>query len=236
MSVAPLRKEEAGAAGGGHAARLAIRARSHRGPTAGLAPGFVQGNLAILPQALAADFLRFCQLNPKPCPLIGTSAPGDPRVPELGADLDIRTDLPRYRVWQNGELVAEPEDIRDVWRDDLVSFVIGCSFSFEEALMARASSCATSRAAATCRCTAHRSQRDAAGPFHGPMVVSMRPLQAGRRHPRRADHHAFSRGARRAGAYRQAGADRHHGCDEARLRRRGRGVRRRTIRCSGPAG
>ena len=66
-----------------------------------------------------ADFLRFCQLNPKPCPLIGTSAPGDPRVPELGEDLDIRTDLPRYRVWKNGELVAEPEDVREFWRDDL---------------------------------------------------------------------------------------------------------------------
>ena len=106
-------------------ARLAIRAGAHRGPTAGLAPGNVQGNLAILPQALAADFLRFCQLNPKPCPLIGTSAPGDPRVPDLGEDLDIRTDLPRYRVWRNGELVAEPEDVREFWRDDLVSFVIG---------------------------------------------------------------------------------------------------------------
>ena len=77
----------------------------------GWRPAIVQGNLAILPQDLAADFLRFCQLNPKPCPLIGTSAPGDWRVPELGEDLDIRTDLPRYRVWRNGELVAEPEDI-----------------------------------------------------------------------------------------------------------------------------
>ena len=105
---------------------------THRGPTAGLAPGYVQGNLAILPQALAADFLRFCQLNPKPCPLIGTSAPGDPRVPELGEDLDIRTDLPRYRVWKNGELVAEPEDIRRLLarrsgelRDRLLVFVRG---------------------------------------------------------------------------------------------------------------
>src|SRR5271166_2062323 len=132
MSVTPLRRDESGASGSGHAARLRIRAGQHRGPTAGLAPGYVQGNLAILPQVLAADFLRFCQLNPKPCPLIGTSEAGDPRVPELGADLDIRTDLPRYRVWKNGERVAEPEDIREFWRDDLVSFVIGCSFSFEE--------------------------------------------------------------------------------------------------------
>ena len=135
MAVTPMRRDDTPPPGSGLAARLAIRADQHRGPTAGLAPGFVQGNLAILPQALAADFLRFCQLNPKPCPLIGMSAPGDARVPELGEDLDIRTDLPRYRVWRNGELVAEPADVRDVWRDDLVSFVIGCSFSFEEALM-----------------------------------------------------------------------------------------------------
>ena len=86
-------------------ARLAIRAGTHRGPTSGLAPGYVQGNLAILPQALAADFLRFCQLNPKPCPLIGTSAPGDPRVPEMGEDLDIRyrpVTLSRLEEWRAG--------------------------------------------------------------------------------------------------------------------------------------
>ena len=136
MAVTPLRRDDGPAPSSGVAARLAVRAGSHRAPTAGLAPGYVQGNLAILPHALAADFLQFCRLNPKPCPLIGTSAPGDWRVPELGEDLDIRTDLPRYRVWKNGELVAEPEDVREYWRDDLVSFVIGCSFSFEEALTA----------------------------------------------------------------------------------------------------
>src|SRR5262249_40479157 len=136
MSLVSQRRKDQSEPAGGLSARLAIRSGAHRGLTARLAPGNVQGNLAILPQALAADFLRFCQLNPKPCPLIGTSAPGDPRVPALGDDLDIRTDLPRYRVWKNGELVAEPEDVREYWRDDLVSFVIGCSFSFEEALMA----------------------------------------------------------------------------------------------------
>jgi uncharacterized protein YcsI (UPF0317 family) len=161
----------------GLAARRAIRAGSHRGPTSGLAPGFVQGNLAILPKALAADFLRFCQINPKPCPLIGTSAPGDWRVPELGADLDIRTDIPRYRVWRNGELVAEPEDVRDVWRDDLVSFVIGCSFSFEEALMA--DGIEVRHIARGCNVPMYRTSvaTNAAGPFHGPMVVSMRPMK-----------------------------------------------------------
>jgi uncharacterized protein YcsI (UPF0317 family) len=176
MAVSPLRKEQKADQESGLMARRAIRAGTHRGPTAGLAPGNVQGNLAILPQALAADFLRFCQLNPKPCPLIGTSAPGDPRVPELGEDLDIRTDLPRYRVWKNGELVAEPQDIREFWRDDLVSFVIGCSFSFEEALMAEGME--LRHITRGCNVPMYRTSiaTNAAGPFHGPMVVSMRPL------------------------------------------------------------
>ena len=175
MNVTALSRD--GAAGGGHAARLTIRAGRHRASTAGLAPGFVQGNLAILPQSLAADFLQFCRLNPKPCPLIGTSAPGDPRVCELGADLDIRTDLPRYRVWRNGELVAEPEDINAFWRDDLVSFVIGCSFSFEEALMGDGIEMRHIALARTVPMYRTSIATHVAGPFHGPMVVSMRPLK-----------------------------------------------------------
>ena len=116
-------------------ARLKCRA-GWDGVTAGIAPGFVQGNLAILPERLAASFHRFCQLNPKPCPIIGMSEVGDPRIPALGLDLDIRTDLPRYRVWRDGQMIEEPTDIMSHWRKDLVAFVIGCSYSFEEALMA----------------------------------------------------------------------------------------------------
>src|ERR1700760_631492 len=119
----------------GRRERRRIRSRDFSGPTAGLAAGNVQANLVILPQALAHDFLRFAQANPKPCPVLAVSEPGDPRLPALGADLDIRTEVPRYRVWRNGELVTEPADVRDVWRDDLVTFAIGCSFSFEEALI-----------------------------------------------------------------------------------------------------
>jgi len=165
------------ASGSGLAARLAIRNGLHRGPTAGLAPGFVQGNLAILPQDLAADFRRFCELNPKPCPLIGVSAPGDWCVPALGSDLDIRTDIPRYRVWRHGELVAEPEDLREFWRDDLVSFVIGCSFSFEEALIK--DGIEIRHIARGCNVPMYRTSiaTAEAGPFHGPMVVSMRPMK-----------------------------------------------------------
>jgi uncharacterized protein YcsI (UPF0317 family) len=176
MAVTSMRRDDTPPPGSGLSARLAIRADKHRGPTSGLAPGFVQGNLAILPNALAADFLRFCQLNPKPCPLIGMSAPGDWRVPALAEDLDIRTDLPRYRVWRHGELIAEPADIREVWRDDLVSFVIGCSFSFEEALTS--DGIELRHIVRGCNVPMYRTSiaTQAAGPFHGPMVVSMRPM------------------------------------------------------------
>ena len=145
--------------------------------TAGIANGYVQGNLAILPEKQAADFHRFCQLNPRPCPIIGMSDVGNPKIPSLGIDLDIRTDLPRYRVWKNGEVVDEPTDIMAHWRDDLVAFVLGCSFSFEEALMAEG---------LTLRHIEHKVRVPmyrtniacgAAGPFAGPMVVSMRPFK-----------------------------------------------------------
>ena len=101
----------------GRAVRLAARNGELTGNTAGLALGFVQGNLVVLPKALATDFLRFAQRNPKPCPLIGVSEPGSRAVPELGEDLDIATDIPRYRVWRNGELVDEPTSVDTLWRD-----------------------------------------------------------------------------------------------------------------------
>src|SRR5438445_2353898 len=115
--------------------RARIRAGDFSGPTAGLAPGNVQANLVILPKALAHDFLRFAQANPKPCPVLAVSEPGDPRLPGLNEDLDIRTDLPQYRMWRRGELVEEPTEVSRLWRDDLVSFALGCSFSFEQALV-----------------------------------------------------------------------------------------------------
>ena len=161
----------------GLAARLDIRCGRYGGPTSGLAPGFVQANLAILPAALAADFLQFCQRNPKPCPLIGVSAPGDFRIPALAEDLDIRTDVPRYRIWRNGELAGEPTDLMAWWRDDLVTFAIGCSFSFEQALIEDG----IELRHISCDCTVpmYRTTIDtvAAGPFRGPLVVSMRPMR-----------------------------------------------------------
>src|ERR1700756_4555092 len=95
--------------------RLRIRVGDVTGPTAGLAAGNVQANLAILPKALANDFLRFAQANPKPCPVLAVSEPGDPSFPTLGRDIDTRTDIPRYRVWRHGELVEEPTDVTHVW-------------------------------------------------------------------------------------------------------------------------
>lgn len=161
----------------GHAARLRIRRGDVRGQTSGMAPGFVQGNLAILPAALASDFLRFCQLNPKPCPLLAASAPGDPRLPALGEDLDIRTDLPLYRVWRDGVLAEEPTDIRAHWRDDLVAFVIGCSFSFEEPLLADGLELRHITLGTNVPMYRTSIETTPAGPFHGPVVVSMRPFK-----------------------------------------------------------
>src|SRR5436305_7759762 len=145
--------------------------------TAGVANGFVQGNLAILPEKLAAAFHRFWQLNPKPCPIIGMSDVGNPCIPSLGIDLDIRTDLPRYRVWRDGEVIEEPTDIVAHWRDDLVAFVIGCSFSFEEALLA--DDIPIRHIEQGVRVPMYRTNIPCASsaPFAGPLVVSMRPLK-----------------------------------------------------------
>ena len=177
MSVATISRESTAAPPTGRAARLAARSGQLKGATAGLAPGYVQGNLAILPGALAGDFLRFCQLNPKPCPLLAASSPGDFRLPSLADDLDIRTDLPRYRVFRQGELVDEPADIRGHWRDDLVAFVLGCSFSFEEALLEDGIELRHITCNATVPMYRTSIATAAAGPFHGPMVVSMRPMK-----------------------------------------------------------
>jgi uncharacterized protein YcsI (UPF0317 family) len=153
--------------------RAACRAGRWTGPTSGAAPGHMQVNLAIVPRACADDFRRFCDANPKPCPLLAVSAPGEPRFPSLGADIDLRTDLPGYRVWQNGTAM-EVADATEHWRDDLVAFALGCSFGFEAAL--------TEAGFALPHVTAGRNVAmydtqvplTPAGPFGGNMVVSMR--------------------------------------------------------------
>jgi uncharacterized protein YcsI (UPF0317 family) len=162
----------------GRDARRRIRAQGNNiAPTSGMAPGYVQGNLAILPKELAADFARFCQLNPKPCPVLGQSEPGDWRLPTLGEDLDIRTDIPLYRLWKNGELVEEVTDLKKVWRDDLVAFVLGCSFSFEEALVDNGLEIRHQTCNVNVPMYRTNIECTPAGPFHGRMVVSMRPFK-----------------------------------------------------------
>jgi uncharacterized protein YcsI (UPF0317 family) len=157
--------------------RRAIRRREHTGHTAGLAPGYVQGNLCIVPQQYAADFLLFCQRNPKPCPVLGVSEPGDPRIPALGEDLDIRTDIPSYRIFEDGKFARDVPDLRDVWRKDLVAFVLGCSFSFEEALME--AGLPLRYVEQKTNVPMFRTSVDTvpAGPFRGKLVVSMRPFK-----------------------------------------------------------
>ncbi len=195
----------------------------------------MQANLVVLPKDWAFDFLLFCQRNPKPCPLLDVTEPGDPEPKFVARGSDLRTDLPAYRVWRNGELVEEPTDIAKHWRDDLVSFVIGCSFTFENALLAagvpvrhieQSVNVPMYRTNIACR---------PAGRFSGPMVVSMRPLTPEPGGEGDADLFALPAGTRRAGPFRRPGRDRHPRHRKTGLRRRGRDSSRARCRCSGRA-
>ncbi|MEO3938562.1 putative hydro-lyase [Dermatophilaceae bacterium Soc4.6] len=146
-------------------------------PTSGWAPGFTQANLVVLPKDWAFDMLLFGQRNPRPVPLLDVTEPGTTET-VLAPGADLRTDLPRYRVWRDGLLVDEPTDVVDLWRDDLVSFLIGCSFSFETALLdagvpvrniEQGRNVSMYRTTVDCR---------PAGRLSGPLVVSMRPVPA----------------------------------------------------------
>ena len=159
-------------------ARQAIRSGQAFSTTAGLAPGYTQGNLAILRKELALDFLRYCQRNPKPCPLVGVSETGNPYLPTLGHDLDIRTDIASYNVYRNGELTDTVSDITDLWQDDFVAFIIGCSFSFEQALVSEGVALRHLDENLTVSMWRTNIETLPAGPFGGGMVVSMRPLVA----------------------------------------------------------
>ena len=160
----------------------AVRALARGGEldrhTAGLAPGYAQANLAILPRDLAYDFLLFCQRNPKPCPLLDVTDPGSPEPLLVAPGADLRTDLPRYRVYRRGMLVDEPTSIVDLWRDDLVSFLLGCSYTFEAPMVeagipVRHLSCGRN-------VPMYRTNRACvpAGQFAGPLVVSFRAVPA----------------------------------------------------------
>jgi uncharacterized protein YcsI (UPF0317 family) len=157
-------------------ARAAIRRGEWTGQTSRLAPGFTQANLVVLPEADALDFLRFCVRNPKPCPVLDVTDPGDSEPDALAPGADLRTDLPGYLVWRNGEPEEQRTDVRDVWRDDLVAFLIGCSFTFERAMLAEG--LPVRHAEQGVNVPMFRTSRECrpAGAFSGPLVVSMRPM------------------------------------------------------------
>jgi uncharacterized protein YcsI (UPF0317 family) len=156
--------------------RAKIRSGKWRRPTAGLAAGFTQANLVILPAAFAADFRAFCELNSRACPLLDVTDPGSPEARRIAPGSDVRTDVPRYRVYRHGVLTDECENVAELWQSDFVAFLLGCSFTFETALL---------RAGIPLRhielgrnVTMFRTTRqcEPAGPFRGPLVVSMRPI------------------------------------------------------------
>ncbi|MEX2631956.1 MAG: putative hydro-lyase [Tistlia sp.] len=156
------------------ALRRQIRDGELSGQTSGLAAGFLQANLAILPAALAGDFLLYCTRNPKPCPLLDVGDAGDPMLPRLGRDLDVRRDLSRYRLFRDGRHVETPQDVSAAWRDDLVAFAIGCSFSFEDALQRAGIAVRHIDAGRNVPMYVTAIETRPAGPFGGPLVVSLR--------------------------------------------------------------
>lgn len=158
--------------------RIAIRKGEWTKPTAGLAPSHVQANLVIVPKKHAYDFLLFCMRNRKACPLVEVTDAGSFTPVRSAPNADIRTDIPKYRIFRHGKLVDEVTDITEEWRDDFISFLIGCSFTFENALI---------KAGIPLRhienkqnVTMYRTNLacDGAGDFQGNLVVSMRPIRA----------------------------------------------------------
>ncbi len=170
--------------------RARIREGLYQGPTAGLCPGYAQANLVVLPEDLAGDFLRFTERNPRSCPVLEVSRAGSRALSAIAPGCDIARDIPRYRVYRDGELTDECTDVSSYWRDDLVSFLIGCSFSFEAALLEEGipvrhieEGCNVPMYLTNIAC-------EPAGPFSGNMVVSMRPMT-----PEQADQAARITGA-----------------------------------------
>lgn len=146
------------------------------GNTSALCPGYAQANLVILPKDWAFDFLLFALRNPKPCPLLEILDPGQPLTSQIAAGADVRKELPRYRVWRNGELVNEPNDISDLWQDDLVSFFLGCSFSFDDALIKAGLPVRHIQQNRNVPMYITSVKNQQASRLGGPLVVSMRPM------------------------------------------------------------
>jgi len=158
--------------------RLAARAGRLTGPTGAIVPGIVQANLAIVPAALADPFEAFLRANPAAFPLLARGLPGDPALPTLGAGIDLRRDLPRYRVFRDGVPVADPLDITDLWRADLVPFAIGCSLTFEADLVAGGVALRCHAPGKTCSAFDTNLPMQPVAPFGGALVVSMRAIRS----------------------------------------------------------
>lgn len=155
-------------------ARAAFRS-AYVSPTSGWCPGYAQANLVVLPRDWAWDMLLFAQRNPAPCPVLEVTDTGATRT-SLAPGADLRTDLPRYRVWRDGELVDEPTDVTELWRDDLVSFLIGCSFSFETLLRSAGVPLRHQEQGRNVSMYATNVETRSAERISGPLVVSMRPI------------------------------------------------------------
>ncbi|EPX76635.1 putative hydro-lyase [Salipiger mucosus] len=165
------------AQGPARATREAIRAGRWTGTTHGLARGHVQANLAIVPEAYALDFMRFCHRNPKPCPVLDVTDTGSPEFAQIAPGSDVRSDLSRYVIYRDGQRAEEVPDLREHWRDDLVAFAMGCSLSFDQVLLENGLDVAHLRRPGG-RIAVYTSGIECApaGPFAGPMVVSLRPI------------------------------------------------------------
>jgi uncharacterized protein YcsI (UPF0317 family) len=157
--------------------RRLARAGSWRGTTSGHAPAVHQANLVVLPRDLAVEFASFCSRNPKPCPVLEITTPGDPVPHSTAPDADLRTDVPGYRIYREGELVAKTDAISDYWRDDLVAFLLGCSHTFEHALVEAGVSVRNIECGTTVPMFKSNLRCRPAGVFAGPVVVTMRPIR-----------------------------------------------------------
>lgn len=161
---------------GAKEARKMIREGQWNRPTCGVARGFAQANLVVLPKELAYDFMLFAFRNPKPCPVLEITDPGDPEPKNIAPGADIRTDIPKYRVYKRGELYAEVDNIIEFWREDFVAFLLGCSFTFEWALLENGIPVRHIEEGKNVPMYITNIPVKPAGVFRGNMVVSMRPI------------------------------------------------------------
>lgn len=158
--------------------RKKVRNNEYQKPTAGMCPGYAQTNLIFLPWEDAYDFLLFAQRNPKPIPILEVTEVGSRELQTLGNDIDVATDFPKYRIYRNGKMIDEYLSVVDFWREDLVSFLIGCSFSFEDLLVDAGIEIRHITEKANVPMFNTNIPLKQAGKFSGNMVVSMRPIKS----------------------------------------------------------